>query len=190
MNLQGQSLCNFLEDLWGTFVCAIYFSGYLASALNTDEKLSKRHCVFPKIWTLALYVQKSSWIPALFFGLLVALTCDLQLGKNQKVLNIESVLLKEGQVIVIWLLWVLFNFLTLTRCLRFLLSRLVSSHLQGSKKQMSLEAQLQNLALISKYQIYVTSPKNMCFEPKYFSLQTTAECSSGVKSWAGVTKVK
>ena len=102
-----------------------------------------------------------------FFGLLVALTCDLQLGKNQKVLNIESVLLKEGQVIIIWLLWVLFNFLTLTRCLRFLLSRLVSSHLQGSKKQMSLEAQLQNLALISKYQIYVTSPKNICFEPKY-----------------------
>ena len=42
----------------------------------------------------------------------MALTCDLQLGKNQKVLNIESVLLKEGQVIIIWLLWVLFNFLT------------------------------------------------------------------------------
>ena len=106
------------------------------------------------------------------------MTCSWE--KNPKVLNIESVLLKEGQVIIIWLLWVLFNFLTLTRCLRFLLSRLGSSHLQGSKKQMSLEAQLQNLALISKYQIYVTSPKNICFEPKYFSLQTTAECSNGV----------
>ena len=44
---------------------------------------------------------------------------DVQLGK--KVLNIESVLLKEGQVIIIWLLWVLFNLLTLTRCLPFLL---------------------------------------------------------------------